>query len=457
MRTAFHAQCLSLALLLGAVSVPVAADTLLVPDHPQQYVVRKGDTLWDIAAKFLTKPWRWPELWEINRHIENPHLIYPGDLLRVVHSGDQQYIELVRGGGSGLDDAAGGADSAGGADGAGGPDGADGAGGTGLDISRAGSREVKLTPQIKAFPRESGPITTVPLERVHAFLRHARVVGHAEYESWPYVLTSVKDGRFVPVMADETPTVYVRGDLDPRIRSYSVYRKNKDLRSPSDKDKIIGTELLYVGVFVLHELGPDITHRGKMEDIKLQLEQGDRLYPEGTADSKALSFVPQPPPKGIKAEIISILDGVLTVSENGVVAISVGEKDGMRPGMVLPLYSRNFELVDSVSASLRAKQEAAIPLKFRGEDSNVLVKMFSSTYNTVRDMKNKIDSTPLVEYLGTPQQSPDIVKVWPELNGNIIVFRTFEEVSYALVIELNRAAFSDDFVLTSDMLFSDTL
>lgn len=455
MRTAFHAQFLSLALLLGAGSMPVAADTLLVPDHPQQYVVRKGDTLWDIAAKFLTKPWRWPELWEINKHIENPHLIYPGDLLRVVGSGDQQYIELVRGGGRPGEDGSDGAASA--ADGAVGVAGEGDADGDGAGEVSASSREVKLTPQIKSFPRESGPITTVPLERVHAFLRHARVVGQAEYETWPYVLASVKDGRFVPVMADEAPTVYVRGRLDPTIRSYSVYRKSKDLYSPSDKDKVVGAELLYVGVFVLHELGPEITHRGRAEDLKLHLEQGDRLYPEGTADSKALSFVPQPPPRGIKAEIISILDGVLSVSENGVVAIDVGEKDGIRPGMVLPLYNRNFELVDSLSASLRAKQEAAVPLEFRGEDSNILVKVFSKTYNAVRDMKNKIDSTPLVEYMGTPQQKPDVVRLWPELNGNIIVFRTFEEVSYALVIELNRAAFSDDFVLSSDMLFSDAL
>ncbi len=433
MRAVPYISGLLLSMMFALASTQAVADTLLVPGHPDRYVVLKGDTLWDIAAKFLTKPWRWPEIWEVNEQVENPHLIYPGDLLHVVTDGDRQYIELVRGGGVGT-----------------------GGDGSVLDADGGsvvpGSREVKLTPKIKYYPRDSEPISTVSLDRVYAFLRHTKVVGAEEYDSWPYVLTSVKDGRFVPTLSDEDPTIYVRGNLNPKVRSYSIYRATKDLYSPKNPTETIGKELIYVGVFVVSELGAGFTHRGRLIDGKLPLEAGDRLYPETVIDRSVLSFIPQAAPNGIRASIISVLDGNLAVGENNVIAIDIGSQDGVRPGMVLPLYNKSVEFTDSVSANLRARQEAATPLKFADEETNTMVKVFSSSFNAVRNFKNKLDATPLIEYLGAPQQKPDVVKVWPEYNGQIIVFRTFEKVSYALVVELNQPAFSDDFVLSPDMV-----
>ena len=63
----------------AATGIPI---TELAPNAPDQYTVRRGDTLWGIAGQFLRLPWRWPELWGMNlRDIRNPHLIYPGQQL----------------------------------------------------------------------------------------------------------------------------------------------------------------------------------------------------------------------------------------------------------------------------------------------------------------------------------------------------------------------------------------
>ena len=71
------------AMLLTLATFAFAAE--LRGDHPSTYTVKKGDTLWDISARFLTKPWLWPEIWQANPQVKNPHLIYPGDVLSLVY------------------------------------------------------------------------------------------------------------------------------------------------------------------------------------------------------------------------------------------------------------------------------------------------------------------------------------------------------------------------------------
>ena len=65
--------------LLTVATYAAAVD--LRGDHPDTYVVQRGDTLWDIAGRFLKRPWLWPEIWQANPQVQNPHLIYPGDVL----------------------------------------------------------------------------------------------------------------------------------------------------------------------------------------------------------------------------------------------------------------------------------------------------------------------------------------------------------------------------------------
>ena len=81
------------ALLTGVV---LAQDVSVRSDHPDRYVVVKGDTLWDISGRFLDKPWQWPSIWHANPQIENPHLIYPGDVLTLVYVDGVPQLRLSR-------------------------------------------------------------------------------------------------------------------------------------------------------------------------------------------------------------------------------------------------------------------------------------------------------------------------------------------------------------------------
>ncbi|MDZ7810433.1 MAG: LysM domain-containing protein [Arhodomonas sp.] len=77
-----------------------AQDSSLRDGHPTRYTVQPGDTLWDIASRFLTKPWYWPEIWHENPEIDNPHLIYPGDVIRLAIVDGEPRLTAERGGGT---------------------------------------------------------------------------------------------------------------------------------------------------------------------------------------------------------------------------------------------------------------------------------------------------------------------------------------------------------------------
>ena len=91
---------LKIVLLLAAIAVSAAvsaASVELADNHPVDYTVVKGDTLWDIAGKFLKDPWRWPEIWRQNSYIQNPDLIYPGDRLVLRYSEGAPFLEHLSG------------------------------------------------------------------------------------------------------------------------------------------------------------------------------------------------------------------------------------------------------------------------------------------------------------------------------------------------------------------------
>lgn len=148
------------ALLTGLV---MAQDVSLRSDHPDEYVVIKGDTLWDISGRFLDKPWQWPAIWYANPQIENPHLIYPGDIVSLVYLDGVPQLRLRRG------DA------------------------------------IRLSPTIRVVDRE--PINAVPFDKIRPFVKNLRVLSPSEFEGLPYILANDED-RLNATFTDHT---YARG------------------------------------------------------------------------------------------------------------------------------------------------------------------------------------------------------------------------------------------------------
>src|SRR5512147_1287411 len=192
---------------LAAVGQP-APSPVLNPRHPETYVVKRGDTLWGIASVFLRDPWLWPEIWQINPQIENPHLIFPGDTLSLSYGGDgRPAVQVTERGG---------------------PQPTTGSGGF-----------EKLSPRVRSTPIEDA-IQTIPYETLRAFLSRPRLLEKRDLDRLPYIVAQ-REGLIASVGRD----VYVRGTEAPVGSVYNVVDLGQKLVDPDTRDT-----LGYLGIYV---------------------------------------------------------------------------------------------------------------------------------------------------------------------------------------------------------------
>lgn len=323
----------------------------LQPDHPQSYTVVSGDTLWDISGRFLTAPWLWPELWRANQQINNPHLIYPGDVIHLVYVDGQPTLSLERGAG-----------------------GRDGSGGGGRDGSGrwiAGSD--RLEPRIRE-EATVGAIPAIRLDAIEAFLAEHRVVDAGALEAAPYVLAG-ENKRIVLGAGDR---FYAKGAIGVGD-VLGIYRPGEDYRDPQTGE-LLGTEATDVGVgrSLAIEDGVSTIYLSRSRE---EVRRGDRLMSTDEARLQS-SFFPNSPEKEVRGNILAVHAGVTQVGKYDVVILSRGARDGLSPGNVMAIYQRG-ELVRDVVSN-------------------------------------------------------DSVRLPSERAGLAMVFRTFEKLSYALVLKAER-------------------
>jgi nucleoid-associated protein YgaU len=292
----------------------------LKPGHPDVYTVVKGDTLWDISGTFLSKPWLWPEIWQINPQIDNPHLIYPGDQIALVYVDGQPRLQLTRG------DA-------------------------GRTTRLTPSDTVSLQPQVRATPLESA-IPAISLDAIQGFLVQNRVVEPAVLEAAPYIVQGDAE-RLVLGAGDR---VYVRGALENN-ESFNFVRRGPLYVDP-ETEEILGREATYIG------LGQAVAQEGDIATMAVlrtreEVQIGDRVLPteERRVDS---NFFPSAPDGRIRGEIISVFSGVTQVGQYDVVVINRGEREDLRVGNVLAIYKKGALARDRIAnETIRLPSERA--------------------------------------------------------------------------------------------------
>ncbi len=365
----------------------IGDDVSINPDNPGNYTVVTGDTLWDISGRFLTYPWQWPDIWQVNPQIENPHLIYPGDQVSLTYKDGRPILNLSRGG-------------------------------------LYGGRRVKLSPSIRES-RHDGAIAPIPLDAIRPFLSRPQVMELADIEKTGYVVSS----QDLHLANGAGNRIYIRNLGDLTTDKYSVFRAGGEYRD-GITNELLGHEALHIGDVIIERAGDPATAR--VVYSSKEILTGDRLMPQ--QEDEYPDFIPRAPDAGVDGSIISVIDGVSQIGQYNVVVLDRGTGDGVLPGHVLAIYQAGAEIEDERASAIKA-QEKYDAIQRAPQESTGLAHVGDSIVANFMAAKNSLD-----EFLDEPKGGrPEIVTLPDERAGELMVFRSFDNVSYALVMNTQRA------------------
>lgn len=314
-----HYKSLALALILGLMSICSNAATLK-QDHPDHYTVKKGDTLWDISGLFLEDPWLWPEIWQANPQVANPHLIYPGDRLTLVYIDGKPRLQLHR-----------------------------------------GYRTVKLSPTIRSENLD-GAIPAIAYESIKQFLSKPLVVDKDELAQAAYVVSSA-DEHLITGAGD---SVYVRGISADDGHRFNLFQPGQTYIDP-ESGEVLGYEAIYLGEGKLTRSGDPSTL--KLLKTTREIINGDRVLPSPSETINAY-FSPQPPASEPEGSIIAVVDGVTQIGQYQIVVINLGERENIAQGTVMAVEQRGEIVADRFSSKKNdaiklPDEEAGLIMVFR--------------------------------------------------------------------------------------------
>ena len=358
----------------------------LAPDAPSTYTVVKGDTLWGIAGKFLKDPWRWPQIWQMNRdQIKDPHWIYPGDVIHLDTSTGEPRLTLGAGG-----------------------------------AADAQANVVKLDPRVRIESLRTA-IPSIPGTAIGPFLTQPLIVEPAALERVPSIIAT-----------DENRVVLGAGDRAYADRivpsdglNWQIFRPAEALHDP-ETGEILGYEAKYVGDARVRRYGEATTL--EITKARMEINRGDRLMP--AREAVIPNYIPRAPDKMIRGSIMSVEGGVVELGQYNIITINRGARDGIQVGHVLATYRRG-QVVD------RVQHDGWIAPRWMRE--------WNMKPNPVvpepPEVRAPDDKTVAVRATG-PIRLPD------ERNGLIFVFRVFDRLSYAMVMRTSGPVYVGDVVQT---------
>jgi hypothetical protein len=377
------------AMLAGAA---MAQDVSVRPDHPDEYIVVKGDTLWDISGVFLEQPWQWPAIWHANPQIENPHLIYPGDRISLVYIDGRPRLMV-----------------------------------------NSGKPTVRLSPEVRKLPREAIP--PIEWDAIKHFVTNARVLDPGSFSDLPYVVSN-ESNRHMATVKDLT---YVRG-IEGRIgeefaivRMRHIYYDDNGImargkhhryaehlrRSDEYPDNIwdstmswrrkdppvLGYEFWDIAVGrLLKEGDPAIL---EIQSGRTEVKVGDFILPidDHVYDPQLLPHAMDPVPDGM--EVIALTQTTYGSGHYQIVAINAGSNQGVEPGHVFSAFRAGKKIQDEVKYPTGSWQDQ----KTLNGDKVVL---------------------------------PD------QYSAHILIFRVFDDVSYAMIMNGERPVREHDILKHPD-------
>jgi hypothetical protein len=269
--------------LAQAPKTPIA----LKPDAPDRYVVVSGDTLWSIAQRFTDSPWRWPELWNLNKDdIKNPHRIYPGNVIVLDRARGQLAMD---------------------------------------------SSTVKLSPHVRAESTAKAEIPSIPPALIEPFLVRPLVIEPDGLDNAPSIVAA-EESR---VIMEAGNKAFVRGMGASKETNWFLYRRGLPLVDKATKTTL-GYEAVYLGTARVVRAGdPAVV---QLTSVTQEVSVGDKLIPAGKPEIP--SYAPRAPSSPIKGQILSIYGGGTALGETGnhtVIAINQGKAQGLEVGSVVAL------------------------------------------------------------------------------------------------------------------------